>query len=67
MEIEFTYTATFCVDEEAFDEMYDEIKAGKDVEEVVDEYIEGLDDPDYYSAKYIRDELVKTMKIWVDK
>lgn len=66
MELKFTYTATFCVDEEDFNEMYDSIKAGQDVEDVVDAYIESLDDPDYYSAKYIRDELVETLIIWVD-
>lgn len=67
MELQFTYTATFYVDEEDFDEMYESIKAGQDVEDVVDAYINGLDDPDYSAARYIRDELVETMMIWVDK
>lgn len=65
--MEFEFTGIFYVAPADLEEMVRLVKEGYSPEDAFDDVASGWDDYDYYSAEYVRDDVIKEIKKRLDK
>ena len=62
MDFEFTIKDKIYIPEDELNELAEEVREGRPVRDVVNEFISGFDDYDYYHAFAYRDRVIDEVK-----